>query len=251
MAKSTSTKGSKRNPAPASAPASTEKGAWATIDTTGKTPEEIAALAEQAIQQKKRKPRNKVSIEPAKGSKNTAPDQKIVKSGQKSPKETEKAPPKPVGRPSMFTQDIANQICAGLMEGKSLRRVCLADNMPSRTTVFEWLAANKEFADQYTRAREVQADVYAEDTIDIADDGSNDTYLDEDGNPRTDHDVIARSRLRVDARRWYAGKIRPKKYGDKVDVNHGVQPDNPLASMMTQLAGKTLKPVATPEDGDA
>lgn len=56
----------------------------------------------------------------------------------------------------------------------------------------------------------------AEDTVNIADDGRSDTYIDADGVKRTDQDVIARSRLRVDARKWYASKLAPKKYGDKI-----------------------------------
>lgn len=90
--------------------------------------------------------------------------------------------------------------------------------MPAKSTVFKWLAGNKGFADQYARAREVQAETMAEDILSIADDGSNDTYKDDEGHPRTDQDVIARSRLRVDARKWLASKLLPKKYGDKVEL---------------------------------
>lgn len=90
--------------------------------------------------------------------------------------------------------------------------------MPDKATVFRWMAANDEFRDQYTYAREAQADEMADQIIEIADDGLNDTYLDEEGNKRTDQDVIARSRLRVDARKWLASKMAPKKYGDKVQT---------------------------------
>ena len=88
--------------------------------------------------------------------------------------------------------------------------------MPNKATVFRWLAANKGFSDQYARAREVQADALFDEILDIADDGQNDSYIDDDGQRRTDHDVIARSRLRVDARKWMAGKLRPKVYGEKL-----------------------------------
>jgi len=90
--------------------------------------------------------------------------------------------------------------------------------MPSQSTVFKWLSLHKEFAEQYVRAREVQADHMAEEILEIADDGRNDTYVDDEGNKKTDHDVIARSRLRVDARKWLASKMAPKKYGEKVAV---------------------------------
>ena len=88
--------------------------------------------------------------------------------------------------------------------------------MPSRYSVNRWLATNPEFRNQYAHAREEQADVYVEQIIEIADDGLNDTYLDDEGNTKVDHDVIARSKLRVDARKWVASKLAPKKYGDKI-----------------------------------
>lgn len=119
------------------------------------------------------------------------------------------------GRPSLYTPEIAASICARIAEGESVRTICLSEDMPSIGTIFNWLADKKEFLTQYTRAREMQADKYVEEIIQIADDGTNDTYEIE-GNAVTNHDVIARSRLRVDARKWYASKLAPKKYSDKV-----------------------------------
>ena len=127
-----------------------------------------------------------------------------------------------MGRPSSFTQEIADAICEGIAEGRSLRDICDEPGMPNKATVFRWLAddAYMLFRDQYTRAREAQADVLFDDILQIADDGKRDTYIDADGNERTDQDVIARSRLRVDARKWMAGKLRPKVYGDKIQTEH-------------------------------
>jgi hypothetical protein len=124
------------------------------------------------------------------------------------------------GRPSIYTPELAAYICAQIAEGKSVRTICLPDDMPHMTTIFEWIANRPEFSKQYAYARDMQADKMAEETIQIADDGLNDTYLDDDGNKRTDHDVIARSRLRVDARKWYASKLAPKKYGDRITQEH-------------------------------
>lgn len=215
-----------------------------TVDTTGMSPEEIAALAEQSIQDRKRKPRNKIPLEQRKVSENTAKHPEIVKSESNTPEEPEKRPP---GRPSSFTQEMADLICDALAEGYSLRRICKGEGMPNIATVCRWLAGNDEFRKQYAHAREIQADTLFDETLDIADDGSNDTYLDEDGNQRTDHDVIARSRLRVETRKWMAGKLKPKVYGDKVDLNHGVQPENPLATLLGQIAGTALPIVKKPD----
>lgn len=125
-----------------------------------------------------------------------------------------------MARPSSFTQKIADTICMRLAEGESLRKICADEAMPSAVTVFKWLSdeTKTEFVKQYARAREAQADTLADEILEIADDGTRDTYIDSEGNERTDQDVIARSRLRVDARKWYASKVAPKKYGDKLAV---------------------------------
>jgi hypothetical protein len=121
-----------------------------------------------------------------------------------------------LGRPSAFSQQIADVICEELANGRSLRAICADDGMPSKSAVFRWLAANVEFRDQYARAREAQADALADEILDIADNGGNDTYTDDDGRERVNVDVIARSRLRVDARKWIAAKLKPRVYGDKI-----------------------------------
>lgn len=123
-----------------------------------------------------------------------------------------------MGRPSSYTEEQADSICEHIASGKSLVSWCAQEGRPNYSTVTRWLEAHESFRNKYVRAREDQADYLAEEIVQIADDGLNDTYTDEEGNVRTNQDVIARSRLRVDARKWYASKLQPKKYGDKVAV---------------------------------
>lgn len=144
---------------------------------------------------------------------------------------------KPKGRPSDYTQEMADKICEALADGHSLRRICEADDMPNKATVFRWLAARKDFSDQYARARETQADSLFDDILSIADDGLNDTYTDDEGLTKTDFDVIARSRLRVDARKWMAGKLRPKVYGESLKVN-GDGPGGALTVVVRDYTGR-------------
>ena len=125
-----------------------------------------------------------------------------------------------MARPSIYSLDLIDRICERLAGGESLVAICEDDEMPARSTVFKWLDENKEFSDRYVRAREAQADLLAEEIIKISDDGLNDTYEIEPGVRGVNHDVIARSRLRVDARKWMASKLAPKKYGDKVTNEH-------------------------------
>jgi hypothetical protein len=81
-----------------------------------------------------------------------------------------------------------------------------------------WLAdeAKQEFRLHYAHAREAQADLLAAEILAIADDSSGDIITDKDGNTRLDREFVARARLRVDSRKWLAGKLAPKKYGVKI-----------------------------------
>lgn len=140
-----------------------------------------------------------------------------------------------MARPSRYTLKMADQICERLAEGESLRRICRDDHMPNKATVFRWLSLHTSFRDQYARAREAQADALADEILDIADDGLNDSYEDDEGNRRTDHDVIARSKLRVDARKWIASKLKPKVYGDRIDTE---PPKDGLQKALSDLIEK-------------
>lgn len=125
------------------------------------------------------------------------------------------------GRPSSYTDEIADLICERIAEGESLRAICADDGMPNRATVFRWLGVNEIFRDQYARAKEAQAEALADEIVEIADDGRNDWMTRRQGDdevlvPNTEH--MQRSRLRVDARKWVASKLLPKKYGDRLDV---------------------------------
>ncbi|MGX9710012.1 terminase small subunit-like protein [Stenotrophomonas maltophilia group sp. LNF259] len=132
-----------------------------------------------------------------------------------------------MARPSKYSQQLADAICDLLVDGKSLRTICSTAKMPSRSTVIRWLAENEAFRNQYARARELQADTLAEEILDIADNAVLGERLKKDGKgkvlERQTGDMVERSKLMIDARKWYAGKLQPKKYGERVALDHGVQ----------------------------
>jgi hypothetical protein len=132
----------------------------------------------------------------------------------------------PGGRPTDYTQALADDICAQLSTGLSMRTVCNPDDMPDKSTLFRWIRSNEEFRDQYARAKEESADALIEEIMDIADDGSNDWMerQDKDGAVigwQLNGEHVQRSKLRVDTRKWAASKLKPKKYGDKLDLTTG------------------------------
>jgi hypothetical protein len=116
------------------------------------------------------------------------------------------------GAPSRKTPELIERILAGIADGKSTRAVCNEVGVGQRT-VWDWLAADREFSQQYAHAKMFCADCLADEIIEIADDSSQDTYIDSKGQRVINHKAIARAKLRIDARKWLAAKLAPRKYG--------------------------------------
>jgi len=165
----------------------------------------------------------KQSPKPAKAKTTAGPGR-----GSKPARRAAAKPRAPQGR---FTQRVCDTICERIATGNSLRSICEAVGMPSVTTVLRWLAdeTKSDFRGQYARAREAQADWMAEDILAIADEECTMVRADkhgshDDGGGQTevvfDPTAVARNRLRVDARKWLAAKMAPKKYGDKIEAIH-------------------------------
>lgn len=157
-----------------------------------------------------------------------------------------------IGRPSDYTEELADSICESLADGKSLVEICKQDDMPSRATVFRWLAANQVFQDMYARAREEQAETLADEIVGIADeecttvraDKHSSRADDDEGNTEVvfDSTAVQRNRLRVDARKWVAAKLKPRKYGDRVNLEHSgsiqTQTDEQIAARFAELQAR-------------
>jgi transposase-like protein len=126
-----------------------------------------------------------------------------------------------MGRPDEFTDEKADEICARIAEGESVRTICRDENMPATETFYRWLRKHESFRERYARAKEDQADALAEEILDISDDGTNDWMekRNQEGEVtgwQVNGEAVQRSKLRVDSRKWLAGKLKPKKYGDKI-----------------------------------
>jgi hypothetical protein len=105
-----------------------------------------------------------------------------------------------MSRPSTYTPDLAARICEAVADGRYLSTLCAQADMPTRSTIYLWLAAHREFSDMYARAREQRADLIADEIIAIADN---------EADPN-------RARVKIDARKWAAAKLNPKRYSDRV-----------------------------------
>ena len=127
------------------------------------------------------------------------------------------------GRPEIYTSDIANTICTEIAtSSRSLRTICKQDGMPSVSTILIWLRDKPEFLTQYTRAKEEQADFLVEEMLDISDDKTNDVISTETGESGNSV-AVSRARLQVETRKWLSSKLKPKKYGEKLDLGGSVE----------------------------
>jgi hypothetical protein len=143
------------------------------------------------------------------------------------------------GRPTLFTQELADRICLRLAEVGNLRAVCREEGMPAESTVRHWVLEDREgFKAKYNDARELGYHAMADEVLDIADDGRND-WMEREGQPVINGEHIARSRLRFDARRWLLSKALPKVYGDKQVIDHRSE-DGSMSPQRVELVA--LKP---------
>ena len=151
---------------------------------------------------------------------------------------SDQEPPKkhPGGRPTDYNQEIAEEICVRISTGEPLVRICKEDGMPHLATVYRWLSRFNEFSEMYAKAKDQAADTLAEEIQDLADQMPL-QKIDKDGGTSFDSAYIQWMHLRVDARKWVAAKLKPRKYGDRVELTGNK--DNPL-HINAQVETKTL-----------
>jgi hypothetical protein len=112
-----------------------------------------------------------------------------------------------LGRPTNYTKEKAQAICEMIEKGMTLQAICELPDMPTISSIYNWQDENLDFLESYARARSRKADTLA------------DMVLTEAFNS---HDAQI-GRLRIDALKWTASKLAPKKYGDKIEVESNSQ----------------------------
>lgn len=159
------------------------------------------------------------------------------------------------GMPTLYTADLAATICERIgCSSDSLYKV-LADlkkespnAAPVYRTVMIWLRDKPEFAAMYALAKEEQGDFLAQEIVAIADHADGDFVKNEEGELAYNPEHVQRSKLRVDARKWVASKLKPKVYGDKLDlnatVNYADMTEEQIAARIRKLSGMTEEQVS-------
>lgn len=124
-----------------------------------------------------------------------------------------------------YSLALAQLICDRIAEGESTIKIGRDPAMPSKRTIMYWLSRHEEFQALYAIATELRGEALVEEGLEIIDDASRDYVARKnadgsEGEPIVDHEHVSRSKARADYRKWMAGQLHPKKYGDKVDLNH-------------------------------
>lgn len=120
----------------------------------------------------------------------------------------------PAGRPTIYSDEIAETICDLIASGESLVSICKSsDDLPGIRTVLRWAKENADFGMKYAGAREAQAEVMDDKILTAADEAEIDPQA---------------ARVRIEAYKWRAAKLAPKSYGDNSRHLLGSDPDNPL-----------------------
>ena len=126
-----------------------------------------------------------------------------------------------MGRPSVFTPEIAAEICERIALDESLIKICEGDHMPSTQTVYRWLHEKPDFRDDYVRARGDQAHTVADQAKKIRDDLTAGLI---------DHQT---ANALLNFIKWETGKRNPKQYGDKITQEHTGADGGPIQSQAT------------------
>lgn len=150
---------------------------------------------------------------------------------------------RPPVKPSVDDAEAIARLCGLIAGGMSMAEACGRDDCPSRTAVYQRMAADEGFRTIIARAREAQAHHWADEIITISDDSRNDfiTRQTPAGEEvMVNHEHISRAKLRVDSRKWLLARLLPKQYGDHIEAPGTAE--NPLTVLVREVQGRTLKP---------
>lgn len=114
------------------------------------------------------------------------------------------------GRPSKYNEELADRFCRKVATTTlGLEKLCASDpEFPCADTIYQWRIDFPSFSEKYTIAKQKQADILIEEIMDIADTCAN--------NYENGSEYVMATRLQIDTRKWFASKLLPKVYGDKV-----------------------------------
>jgi len=127
----------------------------------------------------------------------------------------------PAGRPSKYRDAIANEILERISHGEPLTKICRDSHMPAVSTVFYWEQKIEGFSEKVTRARELSADHFSHEILEIADENPRVEIPTKSGYyEATDAAGVQRNKTRIDTRIKLMQMLKRKTYGEKIQQEH-------------------------------
>jgi len=139
-------------------------------------------------------------------------------------------PARPVGRPSSYSDAIADAICERMLEGESLMQICKGEEMPSRASVYRWFDARPDFEARCARAREGMADFLVDEIQTLADE--------------TTEENVNSMKVKISTKQWRAMKMAPRIYGDRSRTELTGADGGPIQIKATTIDARQLEPEA-------
>lgn len=146
--------------------------------------------------------------------------------------------PKPVGRPNEYTKEIGDKFCELIAQGLSLRSVCAMDDMPAPSTIFKWMREQPIFSKQYAQACEERTEAQNEQLLELGDEA---VTLAQSSDPKAANAIVAAVRLKADNLRWVMSKQKPKKYGDKIELDNTGEITHKYEEMTDEQLDQAIK----------
>lgn len=142
-----------------------------------------------------------------------------------------------MGRPTKYSQQLADRICKAVATSPyGLHRICSEnEGFPQPSTVNEWRFDYPDFSVKYARSKILQADILAEYCLKISDESTYDEVENKMGESVFNHEYVARSRLKIDTRKWLASKLLPKQYGDRLVLEQKEEENDKLRQEVLKL----------------
>jgi len=139
---------------------------------------------------------------------------------------------------STYDEKKYNKVLNLISEGNSVLTIGKIAGLPSHSTIHKRIRTDEEFATNYREAKEIGLKIMADEIQELSDRMLEDTHNGVE---------VQKLKLMIDSRKWLLAKLVPKKYGDRVDLNHGGQDGNPLITKVERVIIDNIKKDTLPD----
>ena len=128
---------------------------------------------------------------------------------------------RPVGRPTLYTKELGERICEYISNGMTLRQVAAQADTPCIEVIFRWIRLHEEFSQRYAQATEDRTEAQVIELNEVASQAIQEA---KSADPKSSNAIVQAYKLKADNLKWIMARMKPKKYGDKIDFSSDGKP---------------------------